>query len=113
MFFGNSIKKGPHTVKMTISLPKGGVLVKSSNERYDTKNTSTWLKNVLSQDHSPIDLSFLNHKPAGRHGFITTKEDRLIFEDGTPERFWGGNIAAYALFVDKKSIAAQATFRGI
>ncbi len=50
----------------------------------------------------PIDLSFLNkdaegdYVPAGAHGFLTAEGDRLVFEDGTPARFWGLNITAGA-----------------
>jgi hypothetical protein len=49
---------------------------------------------------SPVDLSFLNspEKPAGKHGFLSAVEDRLIFEDGTLARFWGTNLTAHALF---------------
>ncbi|EEE38591.1 hypothetical protein RKLH11_2433 [Rhodobacteraceae bacterium KLH11] len=44
------------------------------------------------------DLSGLNHKPAGLHGQIRPKDGELEFEDGTPIRFWGVNLQAYALF---------------
>jgi hypothetical protein len=49
---------------------------------------------------APVDLSFLNsmEKPAGRHGFLKTEKSELVFEDGTPGRFWGTNLTAHALF---------------
>ncbi|MEX0339809.1 MAG: cellulase family glycosylhydrolase, partial [Arenibacterium sp.] len=48
---------------------------------------------------TPIpDLSALNHRPAGRHGKIQAVGDALFFADGTPARFWGANLQAYALF---------------
>ena len=59
-------------------------------------------------DTSPVDLSFLNDKPAGKHGFVTVKGDDFVFQDGTPVRFWAGNLAAFALFSDKQSMPAQA-----
>jgi hypothetical protein len=62
----------------------------------------------LPFDASPVDLSFLNHKPAGKHGFVRASQDAFVFEDGTPVRFWGGNLAAYAIFSDKEQILAQA-----
>lgn len=42
----------------------------------------------------PVDLSFVyeKEKPAGRHGFLTVKGDKFIFEDGTEARFWGTNF---------------------
>ena len=47
-----------------------------------------------------MDLSFLNRddRPAGRRGLVRADGDRLVFADGSPARFWGGNLAAYALF---------------
>ena len=49
---------------------------------------------------APVDLSFLNspEKPAGKHGFLSVVKDKLVFEDGTPGRFWGTNLTAHALF---------------
>ena len=52
---------------------------------------------VLSYAPTP-DLSWLNHKPAGFHGKILAQDGALVFEDGTPVRFWGVNLQAYALF---------------
>jgi hypothetical protein len=39
----------------------------------------------------PVDLSFVyaNERPAGKHGFLTVKGDKFMFEDGTEARFWG------------------------
>ena len=49
---------------------------------------------------APVDISFLNskEKPAGRHGFLKNVNGNLVFEDGTPARFWGTNLTAQALF---------------
>lgn len=49
---------------------------------------------------APVDLSFLNarEKPAGKHGFLRAVKDKLVFEDGTPARFWGTNLTSNALF---------------
>ncbi len=46
----------------------------------------------------PIDLSFLNEKPAGLRGPVRAEGADLVFADGTPIRFWGANVQAYALF---------------
>jgi hypothetical protein len=40
-----------------------------------------------------VDLSELNDKPAGAHGFLRRDGDRLVFEDGTEARFWATNEA--------------------
>ena len=41
---------------------------------------------------------FENEKPAGIHGFVTQKEDKFVFEDGTVARFWGTNFNSAANF---------------
>lgn len=73
-------------------------------------DTSKWFRDALRHDVSPVDASFLNthERPAGRRGFLTTDGDKLVFADGTEARFWGGNLAAYALFADKEQIRQQA-----
>ena len=37
-------------------------------------------------------------KASGKRGFVKAVQDTLMFEDGSPARFWGTNLAAYALF---------------
>ena len=42
-------------------------------------------------DSMPVDISFAfgDEKPAGKHGFVRTEGEQLVFADGTPARFWG------------------------
>ena len=108
MFVGKDVPRGVHTVAMTVTLPGGGVVGKSIAERYGPAETSQWYSGALPHDKSPVDLSFLNHTPAGKFGFVRAKGDKLVFENGAEARFWGGNIAAYSIFVDKEQIRAQA-----
>jgi len=49
------------------------------------------------------DASDLLDAPAGRYGFLTVQEDRFVFEDGTPIRFWGTNIVAGNVFMDHET----------
>ena len=107
-FVSQNITAGRHDVTMTLSLPAGGEVVKSAAERYGAADPANWPADLLAYDRSPVDLTALNDGPAGRHGFVQAKGDQLVFQDGTPVRFWGGNLAAYALFVDKPEIEAQA-----
>lgn len=60
--------------------------------------------------YAPIpDLSFLNEKPAGLRGRVHAQGADLVFADGTPTRFWGANLQAYALFATHPTnIRAQA-----
>lgn len=108
MFVGQNLLKGSHTVSMTVTLPAGGMLLKTLAERYGPAETSKWYSGALLHDKSPVNLSFLNHKPAGKFGFVKASGDKLVFENGAEVRFWGGNIAAYAIFADKEHIRAQA-----
>ena len=51
-------------------------------------------------DDVPIDISFVfeDEKPAGKHGFLTAKGRKFVFEDGTEARFWGVNLNGAACF---------------
>lgn len=55
------------------------------------KEKSRWIPYVLPWNDAPLDLSFIyeHEKPAGLHGFLTVRESRLAFQDGTEARFWG------------------------
>ena len=45
----------------------------------------------LHWDSAPLDISYVfeNEKPAGKHGFLTIRGDKMVFEDGTAARFFG------------------------
>ncbi|MGE5557328.1 MAG: hypothetical protein ACM3WV_01810 [Bacillota bacterium] len=67
-------------------------------------DTAGWYALTTAPDDykktSIVDLSHLLDKPAGRRGFLTVKNGRFIFGDGTPARFWGVNITAGDCFPD-------------
>jgi len=46
--------------------------------------------------HSPVDMSFLLNAPAGKHGFITVKNNHLATADGSRIRLWGLNISDWS-----------------
>jgi hypothetical protein len=98
---------GTEQIRMTITLPDGTRRQPSEAEEYGPVEPARWLRNVFPSPHVPVDLSTLNHKP-GTHGFLKTAGDRLQFEDGTPARFWGINVMAYALFSSNQQIAKHA-----
>jgi hypothetical protein len=64
--------------------------------------TPDWFPYSVGRYGTPVDLSFLNKDPqgnfipAGIHGFVNVKGDDFVFADGTPARFWGVNVTAYA-----------------
>ena len=65
---------------------------------YCDETSAEWHKDLLAKGVHDVDLSHLNHRPAGKHGFLKAAGEALAFEDGTPVRFWGTNVVAGALF---------------
>ncbi len=57
---------------------------------------------------SPLDVSFLLDKPAGKHGYLKAKGEKFYFKDGEEARFWGVNINAENNFVDHKTAEKMA-----
>jgi len=53
-----------------------------------------WFEFKPEEDFSEnvIDMTDWLDAPAGNHGFLKMKGDNLVFEDGTPIKFWGVNI---------------------
>lgn len=107
-FYSQDIPAGPRRWTMRLILPAGGQVAPSAAERYGAADPDAWPADRLSWERSPVDLSHLSDKPAGVHGFVRAEGDRFVFEDGTEARFWGGNLAAYALFGEKPWIEVQA-----
>lgn len=52
---------------------------------------------------TPLDVSYLLDKPAGKHGFLTARDGHLFFQDGTRARFWGFDVVASECFLDHKT----------
>jgi len=96
---------------LTLALPGPVRLEPPVAMRYGPPADAGWVRNALVHDDWPVDLSALNraHGRAGSHGRVRVDGDALRFEDGTPARFWGTNIAASALFrADDATIERQA-----
>ena len=107
LFIGDTITPGTRTVTMTIGLPESGRVMPPLAQRYGAPDGS-WKPQVMTWETTPVDLSQLNH-PVGTHGPVRVKGDALVFEDGTPARFWGANVAAGALFYTQPDVVkAQA-----
>lgn len=67
-------------------------------ERYAAEASEDWPLGNMSLRTPTPDLSGLNHVPAGVLGRVEARGGQLVFADGTPARFWGANLQAYALF---------------
>ena len=67
------------------------------------KNTDDWFAYTQPKTKdikgTALDMSFLLDAPAGKHGFVHTEDSKMVFEDGTPFRYWGINIHSEMLFV--------------
>ena len=72
----------------------------SANSVTSVTDTSKWFPYTLPWDApSPLDVSFLNHKPAGQFGFIAVKDGQFVTSgNGQPIRFWGTCFSAGANF---------------
>ncbi len=69
-------------------------------------------------DDVPVDISFVfeDEKPAGKHGFLTVKGRKFVFEDGTEVKFWGTNFNGAGCFPEHdyaKIIAKRLAKMGI
>ncbi|NOY80459.1 MAG: glycoside hydrolase family 5 protein [Kiritimatiellaeota bacterium] len=56
------------------------------------------------QPGTALDRSDLNHKPAGKFGFLEVRNGHFVFADadGRPVRFWGTNAALHGPFPPKE-----------
>ncbi|UCH35940.1 MAG: hypothetical protein JSV65_06185, partial [Armatimonadota bacterium] len=83
--------------ELTVAMP-GLQFVPDSSLAPSSNQTEEWFAFPLAPDAAPVDLSWLNHRPAGAHGFVVARNGQLAFEDGTPARFWGTCFSAGACF---------------
>jgi len=60
------------------------------------ENTDDWFEFKPIDYFKPgsLNMSHWLDKPAGKHGFLQIKGKDFVFEDGTPIKFWGVNIAS-------------------
>ena len=58
--------------------------------------TDTWFEFKPTDHFKPgsLNMSDWLDKPAGKHGFLQIKGKDFAFDDGTPVKFWGVNIAS-------------------
>jgi len=65
-----------------------------------------WFKFVLAKDMGVSSAANIGKiildAPAGKHGFVTTRDKNFYFQDGTPIKFWGTNLCFSANFPTKR-----------
>ena len=69
---------------------------------------ATWFEWVPAYLETPVDVSFLHEKPAGKHGLVTAEGGEFVFEDKTPIRFWGLSFSLRGNAVRKENAEAVA-----
>jgi len=110
-FYKDHITPGKQRIKAVLTVSEGVRLAQTADERFGLDDPGRWPLDQIDWRTSPVDLSFLNapEKPAGKRGFVKVAGDQLQFADGTPARFWGTNVSAYALFrTSDEEICTQA-----
>lgn len=98
LFIPSDLVVGKRQVTMKIELPAGSTRTDGASKFYENSSDHSWRPDTIDWTTTPIDLSYLNHKPAGQKGFVKAQGERLVFGDGSEARFWGANVQAYALF---------------
>ena len=110
-FYKGEVPEGHRHYVATLNVSGDVAVGPTTAERFGLDNESTWPTDLLDWKTAPVDLSFLNapERPAGKHGYLTAAKDKLVFKDGTPVRFWGTNLTAYALFgTTRENVKRQA-----
>jgi hypothetical protein len=99
-FYQGEVPQGRRRYTATLDVSGDIAIGPTTAERFGLEDHTKWPTDILDWRTAPVDLSFLNapERPAGKRGFLTAVGDRLVFDDGTPARFWGTNLTAYALF---------------
>ena len=105
MLFSDKIMKGSKKTSMVIDVPRHSLKTFFNNNSESLH--SFWLKKPLSPVDSFIDLSYLNHKPAGSHGYIKAIGDDFRYADGSKAIFFGTNVQAYSLFSNNKLLVKK------
>lgn len=110
-FYKGEVPTGHRRHIATLSVSGDIAIGPTTAERFGLEDHTGWPADILDWKTSPVDLSFLNapEKPAGKRGFLKVVKDKLVFEDGTPVRFWGTNLTAHALFgTTRENVKQQA-----
>jgi hypothetical protein len=70
--------------------------------QYSEVNNSNWFPFTPSSTPvaGVIGMQSWLDAPAGKHGFVQSVDDKLVFENGRPVKFWGTNICSAVPFTD-------------
>ncbi|MCK4373916.1 MAG: hypothetical protein KAX19_01265, partial [Candidatus Brocadiae bacterium] len=111
---------GPVPFLVAVTTGEGPPTLTEEVLRMEFTDTEGWYEWAFALDDptlEEIDLSFLLDPPAGKHGFLTVRDDgHFYFEDGTRARFFGTNVGGPDCAPDKKTaemLAARLARYGI
>lgn len=113
-------KAYPMIVAITLT-DKGPYLPITVVENRYNPDTSEWFpyeypRNFEKVDGTALDISHMLDAPAGKHGFARAEGENIVFEDGTREVFWGGNLGGpylYQTYENAEYIAKVFAQKGI
>ncbi len=75
-------------------------------------NVDNWFAyegiDVEKRKGTALDVSRLLDAPAGKHGWLKSRGENFVFEDGVSARFWGVNIVASANFPSREDAVKTA-----
>ncbi len=88
------------------------ILLTFCSNMLQSQNKNSWFEFKPSDVPLSTEISMENwlDKPAGKHGFVLMKEDQLVFEDGTPIKFWGTNLGGSLPLMANKDAEKWADF---
>lgn len=77
-----------------------------------SQSIPTWFefKPAVGKLNRDISLETWLDKPAGKHGFVKMFGEQLVFEDGTPVKFWGTNLCSELPFMNPEEAVKWGKF---
>ncbi len=77
-----------------------------------SNNTEGWFPFVPTNTVEPGIIGMENwlDAPAGKHGFVQNKEDKLVFENDENVKFWGTNICSRLPYVEAEKADSFVNF---
>jgi hypothetical protein len=110
----DTVKTGATTVAATYTFPKPVKYLATQDEvgQFIEKTGDGWFA-WNAEDHagaSVFDMADWLDAPAGKHGGVRMVGDQFQFEDKTPVKFWGTNLA-YGSSAPEHAVAEQVATR--
>ncbi len=77
------------------------VAVNPVQSQHTPESNTGWYPFNLSNNSEPgvIGMQSWLDAPAGKHGFVQNRDDKLVFENGEAVKFWGTNICSRLPYV--------------